>query len=233
MIYLTTDIETSRFDLKDCPEEDQERIDEIDDEKEKQQAIDNLALNPFTSEIVCIGIKKIKNREHDKGYILMNSKEKDIKLENKGYKYVALSEKKMLEKYWNYIRETQFNKFITFNGGGFDFPYMMIRSAYLGIPIEYIQLGPDWKVEEFHIDLMKQLRFNQWSASGALTSRKLDYYTKRFLNKTSKSNEVHGKKVSILFREGKIKEIADYCVDDCEIETELYFHLKDLKLIII
>ena len=228
MVYLTVDIETSR--LKTLPEEDQERIDDIEDEKEKQKAIDNLALNPFTSELVCIGIKKTKNREHSKGYLLMNS-DKDVKLENENYKYIKLPEVKILEKFWNYIRKTQFNKFITFNGGGFDFPYMMIRSAYLGIPIEPIQLSPDWKVEEFHIDLMRQLRFNQYGGNdGPIMTRTLDYYTKRFLNKTSKSN-VKAIMVSQLYKEGKIKEIADYCIDDCEIETELCFHLKDLKLI--
>lgn len=226
MSYLTIDIETAKLD--NIPVEDQNDIDSSED---KDQAESLLPLNPFASQIVCIGIKKSTLDEHDKGWVLINS-DKKIQSENENYKYVCCDETTLLSKFWEFLTKIKFKKFITFNGRGFDFPYLALRSTYLGIPLTMdLMRGSDWSIDDYHIDLALKLTFGKFSGNGPLKRRKLDYYCKRYLGASPKTDEISGSKVGQVFREGKIDEIAKYCIEDVEKTFQLYKKIKSLNLI--
>lgn len=230
MNYLTIDIETIALE-KDLPQEDKDKLQELD-EVEKQEFLNCLPLSPFTSKIGCIGIKNCNESEHYKGYCLINS---NIEFKPKFpelYKYVFFgNEIDLLTKFWHYLKMQKNYKFVTFNGREFDFPYLMIRSAYLGVAcLVDIMRGSDWTMDSYHIDIAKKLTFNKFAKQGPLQKHKLDYYTKRFNNSTSKIDEVQGPLVGILWNQGKIKEVADYNCDDLEETFKLFLTLNKLNI---
>lgn len=239
MKYFTIDIETTALDFDDLPEEDKRDYEKIETEEEKEKWINALALNPFTSKIVCVAIKKTNDYEHEKGWVLINS-DKKIKSENDNYKFVCYDEKKLLEKFWEFFENIDYPyKFITFRGRDFDFPYLMLRSAYLGIPNSAnLMSGSDWTMSSYHVDLAKELSFFKYSGSGAIRMKSLDYYCKRFLGRTSKTPDVKGNLVTELYKQGKIKEIAEYSsygvgdgTGDTDITFDLWVRLKEIKFL--
>lgn len=239
MIYFVVDIETRALEYTDLSDEDKSVYNSLQTEDEKEQWMKNLALNPFTSSLVCISIKKCRDLTHEKGWVLINSEEK-IESSSDTYKFLCYDEKKLFEKFWEFFSKIDYPyKFITFRGRDFDFPYIMLRSAYLGVP-NYTNLmsGSDWNMNSYHIDLAKELTFFKYSNSGAIKLRSLDYYCKRFLNKTSKTEKVSGSLVTDLFKEGKIKEICEYAsygvrdgTGDTDITFELFVKLIELNFI--
>lgn len=232
MIYITIDIETVAEDINSINELEKKKYDELKTEEEKIEFLNLLPLNPFASFISCIGIKKCIDKEHDKGYILINTDE-EIESDTDDYKFVCLDEKTMLEKFWIFLKKQKEPfKLITFNGREFDFPYIMIRSALLEIeiPIDLMQ-GSDWTMDSYHIDIAKKLIFNKYSGNGPLKKRSLEYYTMQFLGKSSKTELVKGCKVSELYKNGNVKGIADYNIEDLDVTFELFIHLNKLRLI--
>jgi uncharacterized protein YprB with RNaseH-like and TPR domain len=88
-------------------------------------------------------------------------------------KFIPGTEREIIEKFWEYI--SKFEIFITFNGRGFDCPFLMLRSAILGIKpsrdlMEYNRLR-----REPHIDLLDEFTF-----FGMLRKFSLDFYCKVF-----------------------------------------------------
>jgi len=241
MNYLTVDIETTALSFKELSDEDKEVYNKLKTEEEKDEWMKGLALNPFTSKLVCISIKKCIDFKHDKGWVLVVSPYEITSTNN--YKYVCFEDEKTLfEKFWNFLEKQVSFKFITFMGREFDFPYLMLRSAYLGVQNSAnLMHGSDWTMNTYHIDLAKELCFFKYSSKGAIKLRSLDYFCKRFLGKTSKKVEVQGNLITTLYNEGKIKEICDYAsggngidkdgIGDTDITFELFVKLKKLKFI--
>ena len=72
-------------------------------------------------------------------------------------KFISGSEAEIIQKFWGYI--SKFKTFITFNGRGFDCPFLMLWAAILGIMpsrdlLEYIRTK-----REPHIDLLEEFTF--------------------------------------------------------------------------
>ena len=108
---------------------------------------------------------------------------------------------------------------MTFNGKRFDFPYLIIRSAImqvspsLTLPIEPGSTHP-------HFDVYEVLAGNPRHRKG-----NLDYFTDVF-GFPSPKQELDGSQVSDAFREGRIEDIARYCLADCHATADLYGRLK-------
>ena len=112
---------------------------------------------------------------------------------------------------------------MTFNGRGFDVPFLYLRSALLNVPITRKNwLGYRFQTEP-HCDLAEQLTFyNVSGRSGAARKFNLDFYCRSFGIESPKSQGVTGMDVNDLMKEGRYREIAEYCARDVKATLELY-----------
>ena len=126
-------------------------------------------------------------------------------------------EKVILESFWNLIRGTQFRT-LTYNGLNFDLPYIFLRSMINGVKTpERAELR---KYSYFpHFDLMEALR--NWDRQ---TFRTMDFWLEVFglPTKSGSGSEVFG-----WWKEGNFGQIAQYCLDDCEANINLYRRIRD------
>jgi len=219
---LAFDLEVAAFDFESYDEETQTYLTKFaKDEEEKKQAIENLVFNPFTSQLVAIGMLDLNE---DKGCVLINTEAgTEIESEKENINYICKSEKEILEIFWKTLKEKGYNFFITFNGREFDCPFIMLRSFQLGIePTKNLMAGGDFNFREYHIDLLKELTFNRHSPTGARRKFSLDFYCKQLGIESPKSNGVKGEMVAGLYKNKEYKVIADYCIGDVFATAELF-----------
>ena len=81
--------------------------------------------------------------------------------EEEGVTFRQMTEKEMLENFWNGAK--QYQEFVSFNGRGFDAPFLAIRSAIHGIRpscdlMSNRYLSRQWNGPR-HVDLMDQMSF--------------------------------------------------------------------------
>lgn len=213
MPKAVVDIETVGFDFNSFDQKGQEYLLKYaENEEEKEEIKNKLALYPLTGEIVAIGIL---NPETKKGCVLFQNKSnKTEKTEENGIVYESGNEKEILEKFWNLIRTYQ--QIVTFNGRGFDLPFLMMRSAINKIQPSRNFMGYRFDYKN-HCDLLEQLTFY-----GASRKFSLDFYAKSFRIKSSKEEGIDGSMVGDLYKNGKFMEIAKYCARDLQTTAELY-----------
>ena len=216
---LVFDIETIGVDFSTLDKISQEYLLKFaEDEEEKAEAKDRLSFSPLTGEIVAIGLL---NPDTNKGKIYVRT-EKNIgvdKLEE-GIDIETGTEKQILEKFWEDVKH--YNYFISFNGRGFDVPFLLIRSAILEIkPTKDLMSNRYLSSQKFgatHIDLFDQLTFY-----GAVRKKfNLHFWTKAFGIKSPKEDGITGDDVGRLYKEGKFLEIAKYNLGDLRATKELY-----------
>lgn len=184
-----------------------------DEEKTKEQ----MALWAPTNRIVAIGMLSV---ESEKGAVYFQSKDRVIdEFEESGIKYSAGSEKEILEKFWKAISHA--NKFVTFNGRGFDCPVLMLRSAMLQVKPTKNLMPYRYSVDS-HVDLLEQLTFYN-----AYRKFNLDMYCKAFGIDSPKGQGVTGHDVKPLFEAGEHEKIARYCAGDLFATRELYLRWRD------
>lgn len=212
MAKVIFDIETiGEFEVLD--EDSQEYILKYaEDEKKKTETKRKTGLWPFTGQIVALGLL---NPETGKGKVYFQAPNQKIKdfCEN-GTDFKVCSEKEILENFWQDIKN--YDQFITFNGRGFDCPYLMLRSAVLKIRPTKNLMPPRYSAN-IHIDLLEQLTFY-----GAFRKFTLDFYCRSLGIKSPKIEGITGEKINQLFSEGKYLEIARYCLADVQATKELY-----------
>ncbi|MDP3882538.1 MAG: ribonuclease H-like domain-containing protein [Candidatus Staskawiczbacteria bacterium] len=197
--------------------------DEALDEKEKQGKIkevkDRLGLSPLTGEIVSICVL---DYEKQKGVTYFQAGNKAIEpFSENGIEYKPMSELDMLKKFWE--GTGLYQNFVTFNGGSFDVPYIMIRSAIHKIkPTKNMMSNRYLKSQDFgakHIDLLEQLTFY-----GAVrrTGMSLHMACRAFGITSSKEGEIDGSEVGELFKQERYEDIARYNTADVRATGELY-----------
>jgi len=183
-------------------------------EDEEREIRESLGLYPQTAEIVALGMF---NPDSRKGTVHFQSPGHPMEpFEEEGVHYRTGSEKELLAGFWEVI--PRYREFVTFNGRGFDCPFIMVRSAVHGIrptrdlmPNRYS--GP-------HVDLMDQLSF-----FGATRRRfSLDMWCRTFGIDSPKAGGVKGQDVGKAFAEGRYAEIARYCARDVKATAELLAH---------
>jgi predicted PolB exonuclease-like 3'-5' exonuclease len=174
-------------------------------------------LSPFRGRIVTIGVI---NLDDGRSCVLSEVPgQTDVRIERTGTRtYISGTEKQILEKFWEFFEPD--SRFISFNGRQFDGPFLMIRSAVNGVrPVRDLvgqryDLHPNCDLREalsfFGAPNFKQFRFN------------LDLACKSFGIPTSKSEGHDGRDVEPMYRAGRYREIAEYCLDDVRATAELY-----------
>jgi len=74
-----------------------------------------LGFSPLTGQIVAIGVYDV---EKDKGAVYFQAPDGSVETQRKMNKIPVLSEKEMLEQFWNLAEK--YDEFVSFNGRGFD-----------------------------------------------------------------------------------------------------------------
>lgn len=218
MSRIILDIETVGKDFESLDSATQEyllRYAETEDEKEEIK--DRLSFYPLTGEIVTIGLL---DPDTQKGRIFFqNMGDPLLPFEEDSILFETGTEKEILIKFWDVIRN--FDQLITFNGRGFDCPFILIRSALYRIKPKK-ELMPS-RYNDSHIDLLDQLTFY-----GALRRKfSLDMWCRAFGIKSPKEGGISGDEVKELFKAGRYLDIAKYCVGDLRATRELLFYWEN------
>jgi 3'-5' exonuclease len=228
MPTLVFDIETTALPLEAFDEVQQEylfreagRIEDAEArEKKRAELAQMLSLYPFTARVVCIAMLNVESL---RGQVLFIADDfEEDALEGGPVEFVpCVDEAEMLTQFWDVAKH--YDKVATFNGRGFDVPFLYLRSAQLNVPIS----RKDWLGYRFatepHCDLAEQLTFYSVSGrDGAARKFNLDFYCKSFGIESPKSHGVSGMDVKRLMEEGRHREIAEYCLRDVAATVQLY-----------
>lgn len=177
-----------------------------------------LGFSPLTGEIVAIGVLDC---EKGRGVVYFQAPGEVVEeFEEDGIVFKQRTEEKMLKDFWS--GSEKYEEFISFNGRGFDAPFLLVRSAVHQIrptvdlmSNRYLS-SQKWGVK--HVDLLDQLTFY-----GAVRKKgNLHLWSRAFGIKSPKSDGVTGDDVGRLFKEKKFLEIAKYNVGDLKATKELY-----------
>jgi len=227
MATLIFDIETTAQPIDNFDEVQQEyllrdaaKLSEEPARLAKQAEIQQtMALWPFTSQVVCIAML---NAESQRGQTLFLAEDFEDATEAGPVEFVpCVDETELLTAFWDVAKH--YDSIATFNGRGFDVPFVYLRSALLNVPISKKNwLGYRYATEP-HCDLAEQLTFYGVSGrDGAARRFNLDFYCKCFGIESPKSHGVTGMDVGRLMAEGHFREIAEYCLRDVRATVELY-----------
>jgi len=138
------------------------------------------------------------------------------------WELIGDTEERMLTEFWEAI--ARYDRFVTFNGRGFDGPFLMLRSAILGVKPSRNLVPYRYSVDP-HVDLLDVVTF-----FGAVRKFNLDFVCKAFGIASPKEEGIDGYAVGSYYKEGRLLEIARYCRRDVEATGALYLKLKDTIL---
>ena len=228
MATLVFDIETTALPLENFDDAQQEYLfreaeklaDETAKSAKREEITKFMSLWPFTSQVVCIAMLNAETLRGQSLFIAEDFEEKND--ENAPVEFVPCAdEAELLTAFWNVAKH--YDSVVTFNGRGFDVPFIYLRSALLNVPISKKNwLGYRYATEP-HCDLAEQLTFYSVSGrDGAARRFNLDFYCKAFGIESPKSHGVTGMDVGTLLAEKKFREIAEYCLRDVRATVELY-----------
>jgi len=228
MAKLIFDIETSALPVEQFDEAQQEYLfrecEKIADETARAarhaEIQQQFNLWPFTAQVVCIAML---NADTLRGKVFYTAEDHEDQLrEGEPVEFVpCVDETELLTSFWDVAEH--YETIATFNGRGFDVPFIYLRSALLKVPIS----RKDWLGYRFqtepHCDLAEQLTFYGVSGrDGAARRFNLDFYCKAFGIESPKSHGVTGRDVNSLLAEGRYREIAEYCLRDVKATVLLY-----------
>jgi 3'-5' exonuclease len=213
MARVVIDIETLGFPIESFDTAQQEYLLKFaETDTERTETIQKLSLYPATAQVIAIGML---NPDTNHGKILFQSdKPTDYKSEDELVHFKSGNEKEILEEFWTDI--THYNQFITFNGRGFDCPFLMLRSAILQVQPTR-NLMPYRYDASIHCDLLEQFTFY-----GALRKFNLDFYCKSFGIESPKMHGITGLDMKQLTDEKHFQEIAEYNLGDLKATAELF-----------
>lgn len=224
---LVFDIETAGHNFEEFDETTQEVLTKWikqENEEEYEKAFTNLknglGFSPLTGQIVAIGIYDV---EREKGAVYFQSSPgtNDEGFEEESCKFEVMEEKEMLIKFWEVAEK--YDTFVTFNGRGFDVPFLMVRSMIHGVrPSKNLLANRYLSSQPYnakHVDLLDQLSFYGavWKNKGSL-----HMWCHALGIKSPKAEGIDGEDVKELFETGKAKDIALYNGRDLSATAALY-----------
>jgi DNA polymerase elongation subunit (family B) len=233
MARLVFDIETSALPLDYLDEAQKEYLfrecqkieDELERSKRQAEITRQCSLWPFTAQVVCIAML---NAETSRGQVLFTAEDHEEDAGEAGpVEFVpCVDEIELLTAFWDVARH--YDMIVTFNGRGFDVPFVYLRSALLNVPISRKDwLGYRYQTEP-HCDLAEQLTFYGVSGrEGAARRFNLDFYCKAFGIESPKSHGVTGMDIGALLAENRFRDIAEYCLRDVKATVLLYQIWRD------
>lgn len=178
------------------------------------------SLWPLTAQVVCIAMLNVDSYR-GKVLYLAEDFEEDAGRGGAVEFLPCAGEAEMLTEFWEVAEH--FDSIITFNGRGFDVPFIYLRSAIQNVMISRKDwLGYRYQTEP-HCDLLEQLTFyNVSGRDGAARRFNLDFYCKVFGIESPKSHGVTGVDVGRMIDEGRGREVGEYCLRDVQATLALY-----------
>jgi len=190
-------------------------LDRAHDEEERRNAKEKLALMLGLGRIVTIGMWRV---ETGTGAVLVEG-ERGAGWQPwhggpEGTKIFTGGEKDLLIEFWATVARC--GTLVSYSGRTFDGPVLMVRSSIHAVVPSRQIMGSRYRWDE-HCDLMDVLGFQ-----GAVRDRfRLDYWCRRYGLESPKS-KLDGSQVGRYYREGRLIEIAEYCLQDTRATAALY-----------
>jgi len=211
------DIETSGFDFDTLDESQQAYLTKFCDTPEKREE-EKLKVNlyPYTAEVVSIAMLNVDSLHGE--VMVQGPSGKDWETPDQNVFFRTASENEILEWFWSRI--TKFDQFITFNGRGFDAPFLHIRSAIRNVKSTR-NLMPYRYDSKNHYDILEQLTFYN-----AYRKFSLDFICTSFGIDSPKRQGITGHDINQLHREGKYRDIAEYNFRDVLATRELFLRIE-------
>ncbi len=190
-------------------------------EEERQRLPDLLSLWPFTGRVVALAMV---NPQSGRGCVWYEKTDGRVEESSADRLFTIIgdTEPVFLAEFWKAI--ARFQHFVTFNGRSFDGPFLMLRSAVLGIPATKNLVGYRYSLRS-HTDLLDVITF-----FGASRKWNLDFTCKAFRIESPKEHGMDGYAVGPYYREGRLREIALYCRRDVEATACLFRKLEKTLL---
>ena len=190
-----------------------------DDERAKLP--ETLSLWPLTGRIIVVAML---NPDTGRGKIWYEKTDGRVEetSSDKRFTFIGDEEPVFLAEFWKAMR--RFHRFVTFNGRGFDGPFLMLRSAVLGLTVTRNLVGYRYSIRP-HTDLLEAITF-----FGASRKWNLDFTCKAFGVESPKEHGMDGFSVGPYYRAGRLREIANYCRRDVEATARLFQKLDKTLL---
>jgi hypothetical protein len=168
-------------------------------ERRKKELVSRFGLDPTTGRIVCVGVL---DTESDFERVFTHFSERDL-----------------LVSFWEWLASEKPALVVTFNGKRFDVPYLNVRSAIHGLEPDFVIPAAPGSLSP-HFDVREALEGDDRRRRGSL-----DYFCAVF-GFPSPKEEMDGSLVDAAFAEGRIDDIARYCLADCRATASLYRRLE-------
>ena len=175
---------------------------------------EELSFSPLTGKIVSLGMYDIERKLGAVYYVGDGSGEV---FSDGDFTYKERTEKELLEDFWE--GADSYDTFVTFNGRAFDVPFLIHRSAILGVKPDTALLSQRYLNKQaipYHVDLLDELTFY-----GAMKRQSLHMYCRAYGIESPKG-EGGGAEVAELFHAKKFRDLAQYNAKDVIATTELY-----------
>lgn len=192
------------------------------DEREREALPERTALFPGLGKVIAIGLWNI---EAKRGLVLLEGESTP----QREWETVVNSdvqrgsETELLTRFWEIVGKRGI-RLVSFNGRGYDGPFLTIRSAQLGVRPSTNLVPYRFDIAQ-HCDLFDVLTFQ-----GTLRERlSLDYWCRRF-DVESPKGSIDGSQVARAYRAGRIDDIGEYCLRDVRATAELYKKVADTLL---
>lgn len=213
MTRIVVDIETLALPLETFDSTQQEYLLKFaSNEAERQDTLLKLNLYPATARILAIGML---NPDSGGGRVFITAPSMESWTSENGLvQFIPGNEEESLRRFWQDLNP--YRQIITFNGRGFDCPFLLFRSAVLGVRPTRNLMGNRYDTAG-HVDLLDQLTFY-----GALRKFNLDFYCKVFGITSPKEQGITGLDLGGLVEQGRFREIAEYCLGDVQATAELF-----------
>jgi DNA polymerase elongation subunit (family B) len=192
-------------------------------DQDRARLLEEFQFSPLVGEIVVLGVYDV---ERASGVVYFQAPEQELgEIQEGDITYKQRSEKSMLESFWGGI--SGYDECITFNGRGFDIPYIIARSGVNRVHVTRDLMSNRYNNRSWggtvHLDLLDQLGYY-----GAVRrTGGLQLWTQALGIESPKGGDISGKDVGKAFQDGRALDIARYNAKDLIATAELYRRWKE------
>lgn len=192
-------------------DQDEQSLWKAKDGEDRGELLNRMSLAPFTAKILSVAML---NPATGRGKVWYEHPH-GAPWESAGGKIqcIPAPERVMLEEFWSAVQH--YRRLITFNGRSFDCPFLMLRSAILGVTPSRNLMTYRFSAGE-HCDLLDQLTFY-----GATRRFTLETYCRSF-GISGPGTGRGAPENALLVEEGRFREIAEHAVRTVTATAGLY-----------
>jgi DNA polymerase elongation subunit (family B) len=212
------DIETAHLEDADIPPA---LVEKLQDPEDSEAWREKLGLYSLSASVITIALL---NPDTGRGEILYDNRHGELNNltlpEGDQAAMFGGDEAATLEHFWDRIGH--YHRVVSYNGRGFDVPFLMQRSLIRQVRISRNLMPPRFNLRGSHLDLAEVL-----SQFRATRPYGLEAWTQAVGLSSPKEGEVSGAGVGDAFHAGQAKEIAEYCMRDVVATAGLYEKIRD------